>query len=380
MTNLDTYFASPKRVSREEILKIRQKVISFQTLEDIFEQLPHFLLLLTEDRQIVFCNHELLEYLSARDINEILGLRPGELLQCIHSQEMPAGCGTSQSCQYCGAAKALIEAQRTRTRKEHVCRILASKNNHTQHYTFNIVVYPYKIGGDYFYLFFLEDISEKERNQQLELTFLHDLGNLIGSLGGYIEAFPENDLNPEQHDFLENMRKINAYVSEELQAQREISFLNPENVPIAFSSIESYQFLQNCIEIMNDRFNSANIHLEIEQETDYFHITSDRKKMRRILINFLKNAIEASEPTETVTIGAKQEKNFFHFWVSNPKPIPQDIQAKLFQFGYSTKGRGHGLGLYSAKILTEDILKGEIGFISNEKMGTTFFAKFPKQA
>ena len=41
--------------------------------------------------------------------SSILGMRPGELLDCVHAKNDSGGCGTSEFCRVCGAVNAVLQ-------------------------------------------------------------------------------------------------------------------------------------------------------------------------------------------------------------------------------------------------------------------------------
>ena len=63
--------------------------------------------------------------------------------------------------------------------------------------------------------------------------------------------------------------------------------------------------------------------------------------------------------------------------MKNSAFIPENIQPQIFNKSFSTKGTGRGLGTYSAKLISEKLLKGKVLFDSNIKSGTTFHAIYP---
>ena len=64
--------------------------------------------------------------------------------------------------------------------------------------------------------------------------------------------------------------------------------------------------------------------------------------------------------------------------VHNEGVIPQPIQLQIFQRSFSTKsGDGRGVGTYSVKLLAERYLKGDVQFVSNERLGTLFVIVIP---
>ena len=60
------------------------------------------------------------------DIEEVLGKRTGEALNCINSDTMKSGCGTSENCQVCGVVNAILKCQETGKTATDECRIRVS--------------------------------------------------------------------------------------------------------------------------------------------------------------------------------------------------------------------------------------------------------------
>ena len=91
----------------------------------------------------------------------------------------------------------------------------------------------------------------------------------------------------------------------------------------------------------------------------------------------VKNALEASVPGDTITLGCKKENETINFWVHNPVYIPRKIQLQIFKRSFSTKGEGRGLGTYGMKLITESYLYGNVSFSTSEEGGTTFYTTLP---
>lgn len=91
------------------------------------------------------------------------------------------------------------------------------------------------------------------------------------------------------------------------------------------------------------------------------------------------NALEATSNDGTVKVWAeKQDASHLSFCVWNHKPIPQDIAPRIFQRNFSTKqGAGRGIGTYSMKLFGEQILGGQVSFITSPEEGTVFRFSLP---
>jgi signal transduction histidine kinase len=92
----------------------------------------------------------------------------------------------------------------------------------------------------------------------------------------------------------------------------------------------------------------------------------------------VKNAVEASENGDTVRITVTRKNSE---WISvsiwNRTPLPREIQEH-FGAKYLTHGkkRGTGLGLYSARLMTET-QGGTLTWSSSEEEGTTITVTLP---
>ena len=77
----------------------------------------------------------------------------------------------------------------------------------------------------------------------------------------------------------------------------------------------------------------------------------DAAKVQQALLNLVKNAIEASQPEQTVTLrGAISDKGTVWLEVHNPgPPIPKEALHQIFEPFFTTKPRGTGLGLAIAR-------------------------------
>ena len=90
-----------------------------------------------------------------------------------------------------------------------------------------------------------------------------------------------------------------------------------------------------------------------------------------------KNALEASNPEETVVLSVRKNGNMSCFSVWNSAYMPDEVQKQVFKRSFSTKGFGRGIGTWSVKLLAETYLRGRVSFRSSPEEGTVFFAEIP---
>lgn len=89
--------------------------------------------------------------------------------------------------------------------------------------------------------------------------------------------------------------------------------------------------------------------------SDNFHMYLDEQMMVQVVINLIKNAIEACDtyPESKIEVIANKRKDVTELEISNNGPIiPQDIINEIFIPFFTTKSTGSGIGLsYSRQIL-----------------------------
>jgi signal transduction histidine kinase len=339
----------------------------------VVDAVPEIILILNKERQIIFANHPVKTLLSDDDFNSVLGMRPGELLNCEHSGLMAGGCGTSEFCQTCGAVNAILASQKGIADIQE-CRI-------TQKESFDALdlrVYatPLKIAKHNFTIFSITDISHEKRRKMLEKIFLHDLINTAGSLQGAAHLLEEAE--PEEiMEYKEIILNLSESLMEEIVAQREIAAAEANELKTELTVFSTLELLKEISHFYSVNKLGENKLIHIESDSADIPIRSDRVLMRRVLGNMIKNALEASEPGDIVTTGCCLKNSQISFRVQNDSFIPRNDQLQIFRRSFSTRGSGRGIGTYSIKLLTEKYLKGNSSFTSTEETGTVFTVTFP---
>jgi sensor histidine kinase regulating citrate/malate metabolism len=111
----------------------------------------------------------------------------------------------------------------------------------------------------------------------------------------------------------------------------------------------------------------------LDESSDSIVFISDPVILRKIINNMVKNALEASNSGETITLKAKRLGDKLRFSVHNNLFMPAEVELQVFMRTFSTKGMQRGLGTYSMKILGEQYLDGKVNFTTDIEQGTTFY-------
>ncbi len=369
---MKTKFASAER-SEEFILKKESDFLN--TLDELhyfLDTMPNFVIVLNENRQIVYSNKIFMEFLGIDSVDPILGLRPGEVVNCIHSDEETGGCGTSEACRECGAIQAVLESQTKSIQSAKECRI-SLKNNEA----LDLLVWatPFTKNEHKFTLTSLTDISPEKRRRALERIFFHDVLNTAGSLRGFLEII-EDIPAEERTEYLKIMQGISENLIEEIHAQKQLTAAEQNEYQLDLSEFYSYDIIKDVKEsfIRNPVADGKTISIV---ESDNVKLFSDKTLMRRVLINLVKNALEAIDKSGCVKLYCSSNASTVEFKVHNNSVMSNKIKNQIFQRSFSTKGIGRGLGTYSIKLLTEKYLDGKVSFTSELPEGTTFKVQYP---
>ncbi len=295
------------------------------------------------------------------------------MLDCMHSVENMEGCGSTESCQRCGAALAIISGLEGKSDIEE-CRI--TRINGGDALDLRVHAAPITIDSQRYVVVSAMDISDEKRRRALERIFFHDILNVVGTLqfiSGLITEAKEEEL-PELGSMLNDAV---AKIYEEIKSQKDLAAAENNELRIEPEQLNSLEILKETVSLYTRNRISDEQHIVIDSGSESIDFTSDRTILRRVIGNMLKNALEASDYDGKVILGSKSGNGSVIFWVNNEGFIPKDAQAQMFQRSFSTKSEARGLGTYSMKLLTERYLKGEVSFTSSPEHGTTFFARYP---
>ena len=382
---MKTEFAAAERLSSEEVAEQSREIYSLPFVRDFLDAVPNMALVLNKYRQIVFANSAFREFVDYEEQNKDLssfianyiGERPGEAVGCIRSHLTEGGCGTTVFCQTCGAVRSIINSQEQNKLDIQECRMLCGEEESPL--DLRIWSRPLEINGVKYTVFSVVDISNEKRRKALERIFFHDVLNTAGGVKGLADLLNETGLDDtEIRDVAGMLSESSDQLIEEISAQRMLSAAENGDLKINTQPIDSIEIMSRVIR----QFHSHNIakgkDLLLNSESEKFNFNSDSVLLRRVLINLVKNALEAITTGETVTLSSFVDNDSVCFTVHNAVFIPEEIQRQIFTRSFSTKGSGRGLGTYSIKLITEKYLHGNVSFVSTTDTGTVFTLHYPK--
>jgi signal transduction histidine kinase len=240
-----------------------------------------------------------------------------------------------------------------------------------------INVEPVDVEGGRLFILFMRDISAEKEKAMIERIFFHDVLNSAASLDSLVSLLHPDGEDDDPDGLVRLFRSRVSDIVEQinyhkqlLQAEKGQILLNPEPVNIG-------EELEDLIADERQRIGLNGYGITINLSVSGGIIETDRVLLRRILINMIKNAREASSSGDTITVKQCIEGGSIQVDVHNPAVMSREVKSQVFQRSFSTKGAGRGLGSWSMKLLSSRYLGGDITFQSREGEGTTFTLQLP---
>ena len=312
--------------------------------------------------QIVYYNEAFEEMAQAE--GDMTGKSFGEIISCSEKLRDENECGRNDTCSFCPWFNSVNNVF---SEEKNIYEGIIRKNEH-ESIEVLIESFSLEFNGEQFVLSSIKDISAEKQKGLLERIFFHDVGNILTVINGYTSIL---ESNPDRIELISKISMANKRLKEEIYYQKQVN-LAETNSLIPLKKEADISMLAKEVGEMSRQFSGAKyltIKLEIEHDVTLW---TDATILRRVLLNMMKNAVEASSPEETVTFSLKVDGDVVRISVTNSCFIEKEIQSQIFKRSFSTKAANRGLGTYCIKIFTEKYLKGKVFFTSTREEGTIF--------
>ncbi|AFZ02176.1 GAF domain-containing sensor histidine kinase [Calothrix sp. PCC 6303] len=160
--------------------------------------------------------------------------------------------------------------------------------------------------------------------------------------------------------------------------QEILLYAKPQNLQL--SPINLHEFIADNMKSLENMPEAEGRLIKLISTQNAMGILADGDKIKQILINVVRNACEAVNIGDIVSLSLKNilDTNQVEISVHNfGEPISRDILSSLTQPFFSTKPSGTGLGLAIVKRIVE-AHHGELTIKSNMNEGTIVTIKLPK--
>lgn len=229
----------------------------------------------------------------------------------------------------------------------------------------------------------LKEMKEKaELSDRLKSAFLanmsHEIRTPLNAIVGFSELLVDSEDPDEKKEYWHIIESNNDLL---LRLINDILDLSKIESGIIDRKRERFNLTQLCNELyVMMRSKILNADVELVQDNPYPEcwIFLDRNRLKQVWVNFLTNAIKHTR-SGFIKMGYSVEKDGIRFYVEDTGAgIPKELQDRVF--GRFQKldefAQGTGLGLAISRAIIE-AAGGEIGFTSEQGIGSTFWAWVP---
>ena len=227
---------------------------------------------------------------------------------------------------------------------------------------------------------YYEQLQNSERLKttgQLAAAVAHEIRNPLTVVKGFLQLYSEQE-TPSSHDIKRHFTlMINELNTAEQVISQFLTLSKPDkdqkmeivNIKIVLQSVtdllQSYGFLRD-----------NKIELHVDEDC---YISANNIEYKQLMINIIKNAIEASKIGDSIIVEAKRKNSFVEMRViDHGSGLSEAEMESLGTPFYSLKSNGTGLGLMICYHIIEKY-NGRIDFQSSKGKGTTVTICFPSK-
>lgn len=215
-------------------------------------------------------------------------------------------------------------------------------------------------------------IKQDSRLKTSLFKITHEIKNPIAVIKAYLDM-----LNTKDRKQVEKyIPIIKSEIDRLLNLLQDFLLVNKAN--ITFDLMDINMLIEDIISREIPLMEANNIKFKSDLIDDEIYINGDYNRLAQVLINIIKNSIEAMENRKgVITIkDVIKDNNINIIVIDEGIGISKKIMAKIKEPFYTTKNRGTGLGVS----LSDEIIKahnGTLSYDSKEGVGTKVTIKLP---
>ena len=210
------------------------------------------------------------------------------------------------------------------------------------------------IGGKAVKVVAFNDISnEMAENEQESWTKLirvltHEIMNTVTPIASLSDTLSEYIGNSEDSEYNSDIRSGLETISQSSKGliKFEESYRNLTRVaaPVRKAFLVR-ELMERVIQLTGQQADEQGVRLEFTEKADDILLYADEGQISQILVNLVKNAIQASATSVEIVAEMDLAENVIIHVINNGRPISKESQEEIFVPFYTTKQEGTGIGL-----------------------------------
>ena len=232
-----------------------------------------------------------------------------------------------------------------------------------------------------------ERLAEANRMKSEFVSIVsHQLRSPLSNLKWAIELLMSGKLGKieeKQTEYFKILKENSDRMGELIKDLLIVSRIETAKLPIKKMEFSLEDLVKELIKEFTPFARASNVEIKFLNKENLPKIFADQSQIRLVIENFLDNAIRYIKGIGVVEIKIEsQEKNIYFEIKDTGVGIPKEEKKYIFQKFFRSENvlryqtQGSGLGLYISKAIIEKS-EGEIGFKSQEGIGSTFWFTLP---
>jgi len=223
---------------------------------------------------------------------------------------------------------------------------------------------------------FNSTINELNREKEIKTSLFkitHEIKNPLSVCRGYLDMILMNDYK----NYDKYIPIINSEINRTLNLMDD--FLDYTKLKIEKEEVDIVYMFEELKEEFSPLLEKNNINFEFYIPDDEIYIDIDYKRFKQVLVNIIKNSIEAKKEERDLIINLKTiiEKNNIKILIEDNGIGMSKLELeKLGEAFYTTKPNGTGIGVNLSREIIERH-NGSITYQSEKYQGTTVIISLP---
>ena len=212
--------------------------------------------------------------------------------------------------------------------------------------------------------------AEKTAYGKVIRMMAHEVNNSIGAINSIIDTLLSRSqtapLQSRDFEALQIAYDRNEHLNQFMRRFADVVRLPP----LQKERFDLHDLLHNVAVLMGFKAKEHDVHFTFELAEQPFWINADMQQMEQVLINIVKNAIEAIEQSGTISISTTLNPPQLSI-TNTGKGIDESVAPLLFSPFFTTKNTGQGVGL---TLIREILSSHQFGFsLATVAQGETVF-------
>lgn len=236
-----------------------------------------------------------------------------------------------------------------------------------------VIIYLLRKGEEIVSLNHINKELEKEKTIQKSLFKLtHEIKNPIAVCKGYLDMMNYSDIN--------KVKKYNQIIKSEIERTLTImdDFIDYTKIKVNKELIDVTMLIDDVSMSFDGYLKSNRIVKKVSNLEDEIYIMADYNKLKQVILNLIKNAVEAIDQNGEINISLKAVKGKVIITISdNGIGMSEEDLSHIKEAFYTTKKNGTGLGVSLSNEII-NLHNGSLSYDSLKNKGTKVTITLPK--